>query len=604
MRKTLLVLAAVLGGLLLVVGSAVAVVFGPDDTAQAATSLLPSGVRAATTNPELLGYRNATLRVTAASSAGPVFVGAGNPIDVDSYLGDTRRLRLTTITPLDGATGSVRGETTPPSVEPSSLDFWERSVHGPGAQSLTLELDGTPTSIAAVAAGERGTVTLTFGIVIAHAFVGGVGTALLGLILLSLPVLVRRRRRRRERAAAQSAPCTTEALTVPGPVGCDDVEPVTQAAGSQLRSTHRLRRWAVAVVGVVALTGCAPIPQRVTTVEITRPGLAPDELTAALASYDERNNVAIDLASREHDGTGWAAADRGIILRSDLHQTRYLTEKGEPKVAGRTLTTTPESSSLISPSFTQYPMWFAVAGTMAAPDEQADERAGDENSSEKKADEKKADEKKADDGKDRKGADEKPDADAPNRALLVYERDSVLDPWRMSASVPIGDETVPALAPGAASRPTAAQVARAQTVSDQIAAYLKSGDAGELTVPDQLAHVRDVMVDEGADSRLQRVTVDPVGSGDDATAPGDGAPKVAAVDGGALMTATYSVDCTLTARRSHTTLEFVDEAFARAVGQAGSQTTLHLRFVVAVAAVVPDSGEPTLLGVRKDTVGP
>jgi len=604
MRKTLLVLAAVLGGLLLVVGSAVAVVFGPDDTAQAATSPLPSGVRAATTNPELLGYRNATLRVTAASSAGPVFVGAGNPIDVDSYLGDTRRLRLTTITPLDGATGSVRGETTPPSVEPSSLDFWERSVHGPGAQSLTLELDGTPTSIAAVAAGERGTVTLTFGIVIAHAFVGGVGTALLGLILLSLPVLVRRRRRRRERAAAQSAPCTTEALTVPGPTGCDDVEPVTQAAGSQLRSTHRLRRWAVPVVGVVALTGCAPIPQRVTTVEITRPGLAPDELTAALASYDERNNVAIDLASREHDGTGWAAADRGIILRSDLHQTRYLTEKGEPKVAGRTLTTTPESSSLISPSFTQYPMWFAVAGTMAAPDEQADERAGDENSSEKKADEKKADEKKADDGKDRKGADEKPDADAPNRALLVYERDSVLDPWRMSASVPIGDETVPAHAPGAASRPTAAQVARAQTVSDQIAAYLKSGDAGELTVPDQLAHVREVMVDEGADSRLQRVTVDPVGSGDDATAPGDGAPKVAAVDGGALMTATYSVDCTLTARRSHTTLEFVDEAFARAVGQAGSQTTLHLRFVVAVAAVVPDSGEPTLLGVRKDTVGP
>jgi len=599
MRKTLLVLAAVLGGLLLVVGSAVAVVFGPDDTAQAATSPLPSGVRAATTNPELLGYRNATLRVTAASSAGPVFVGAGNPIDVDSYLGDTRRLRLTTITPLDGATGSVRGETTPPSVEPSSLDFWERSVHGPGAQSLTLELDGTPTSIAVVAAGERGTVTLTFGIVIAHAFVGGVGTALLGLILLSLPVLVRRRRRRRERAAAQSAPCTTEALTVPGPTGCDDVEPVTQAAGSQLRSTHRLRRWAVPVVGVVALTGCAPIPQRVTTVEITRPGLAPDELTAALASYDERNNVAIDLASREHDGTGWAAADRGIILRSDLHQTRYLTEKGEPKVAGRTLTTTPESSSLISPSFTQYPMWFAVAGTMAAPDEQADERAGDENSSEKKADE-----KKADDGKDRKGADEKPDADAPNRALLVYERDSVLDPWRMSASVPIGDETVPAHAPGAASRPTAAQVARAQTVSDQIAAYLKSGDAGELTVPDQLAHVREVMVDEGADSRLQRVTVDPVGSGDDATAPGDGAPKVAAVDGGALMTATYSVDCTLTARRSHTTLEFVDEAFARAVGQAGSQTTLHLRFVVAVAAVVPDSGEPTLLGVRKDTVGP
>ena len=583
MRKLLLVLAAVLGGLLLLTGTAVAVVFGPDDTADAAASPLPARVRAATTIPDLLGYRDATLRVTAESSDGPVFVGAGNPIDVDSYLGDTRRLRITTITPLDGAAGTVQGTTAPPSVAATSLDLWDPSVDGPGAQSLTLELDGTPTSVAVVAPGERGTVTLTFGIVVAHAFVAGVAAAVLGLVLLSLPILARRKRRRRERAAAQPDRTVTEPTAGLAAAGA----PTTQGAGTRLRIARRPVRWAVPVACVVALTGCAPIPQRVTTAEITRPGLAPDELTAALASYDERNNAAIDLSSRTHDASGWAAADRGIILRSDLHQTRYRKEKGEPKVAGTPLTTTPEPSSLVSPSFTQYPMWFAVAGTMTRPDEKS--------SDEKKPDEKKSDEKKsADDDA----------AGEPTRALLVYERDSVLDPWRMSASVPIGDETVPALAPGAASQPTAAQVARAQAVSEQVAAYLTSGDEGELTVPEELAHVREQMVDEGTVSRLLRVTVDPVGSGDDAAAPGDGAPKVAAADGGALMTATYSVDCIMAPNRSNSTLEFVDEAFARAVGQAGPQDTLHRRFVVAVAVVVPDSGEQTLLGVRTDTVGP
>ena len=604
MRKLLLVLAAVLGGLLLLTGTAVAVVFGPDDTADAAASPLPAGVRAATTIPDLLGYRDATLRVTAESSDGPVFVGAGNPIDVDSYLGDTRRLRITTITPLDGAAGTVQGTTAPPSVAATSLDLWDPSVDGPGAQSLTLELDGTPTSVAVVAPGERGTVTLTFGIVVAHAFVAGVAAAVLGLALLALPILARRKRRRRERAAAQPDRTVTEPTAGLAAAGA----PTTQGAGTRLRIARRPVRWAVPVACVVALTGCAPIPQRVTTAEITRPGLAPDELTAALASYDERNNAAIDLSSRTHDASGWAAADRGIILRSDLHQTRYRKEKGEPKVAGTPLTTTPEPSSLVSPSFTQYPMWFAVAGTMTRPDEKSsDEKKPDEKKSdEKKSDEKKSDEKTSD---AKKKSDEKTSADddaagEPTRALLVYERDSVLDPWRMSASVPIGDETVPALAPGAASQPTAAQVARAQAVSEQVAAYLTSGAEGELTVPEELAHVREQMVDEGTVSRLLRVTVDPVGSGDDAAAPGDGAPKVAAADGGALMTATYSVDCIMAPNRSNSTLEFVDEAFARAVGQAGPQDTLHRRFVVAVAVVIPDSGEPTLLGVRRDTVGP
>ncbi|WP_444662446.1 hypothetical protein ACT17Q_11080 [Cellulomonas sp. CW35] len=551
MRRTLLVLAAVLGGLLLVVGVAVAVVFGPDDTADTPASPLPDGVRAATTVPDLLGYRDATLRVTAESAGGPVFVGAGNPIDVDSYLGDTRQLRVTTVTPLDGATGTVRGTAPAPAVAASSLDLWDRSVHGRGAQALTLDLDGTPTSVAVLAAGKRAAVTVSFGLVVAHAFVAGLAAAVLGLVLLTLPVLARRRRRRRERAAERSA--AAPEVTAPEAV----------PAGTHLRSTRRPLRWAVPVLCVVALAGCTAVPQRVTTAEITRPGLERDELTAALASYDERNNAAIDLASRTHDASGWATADRGIILRSDLHSTRYAEESGEAEAAGTALTTTPDASSLVSPSFTGYPMWFAVTGTMAD-----------------------ADEKK------------------PERALLVFERDGVLDPWRMSASVEIGDEKVRALAPGAASRPSPAQVAAAQAVSDQVVAYLETGEKGELTVPDRLARLREEIVGDGVNSRLERATIRAVGSGDDALDPGEGAPKVAAVEGGVLVTATFSVDHTQAAVGGDATLAFTDEAFARAVGQTGRHRALELREVLAVAVLVPDDGTPTFLGVRTDTVGP
>lgn len=552
MRRTLLVLAAVLGGLLLVVGSAVAVVFGPDDTADAPATSLPSGVRAASTVPDLLGYRDATLRVTARSSGGAVFVGTGNPIDVDSYLADTRQLRVTTVTPQDGGTGTVRGSAPQPAAAASSADFWDRAAHGKGPQSLTLELDGTPTSVVVLAAGERGTVSVTFGIVVAHAFVAGVVAAVVGLALLSLPFLAHGRRRRRERAQARAASAVDEPTT-----------PTTEPVGAHLRTAHRPLRWVVPAVSVVALAGCAAIPQRVSTPEITRPGIEREDLAAALASYDERNNAAIDLASREHDPKGWASADRGVILRTDLHDTRYAKESGEPKAPGTALTTTPEKDSLVAPAFTQYPMWFAVTGTLA-----------------------------------------EADAMKPQRALLVYERDGVLDPWRMSAHLTLEDAELHALAPGAASQPTPAQVKRAQAVSDQVAAYLETGEKGDLTVPEDLQELREQIVGDGETSRLIHAAVRAVGSGDDPSDPGDGAPKVAAVDGGVLVTATYSVDYTHAATDVGATLAFSDEAFARAVGQPGRHGSLDLHQVLAVAVLVPEKGGPTFLGVRADTVGP
>jgi len=331
---------------------------------------------------------------------------------------------------------------------------------------------------------------------------------------------------------------------------------VRRAAGRRARPVA----WALPVAGALALSGCAAVPQQVEAGEPTRPGITQEDLTAALADYDERNNAAIDLSSREHDPSGWATADRGVVLRVDHHHTRYAAASKAEKTAGTPVTTT--ADALVSPSFARYPMWFTVAGRVDAEGE-----------------------------------------DGPVRVLLVYERDGVLDPWRLSASITLpAQKRLTPRAPGDASTPTGAQVEAAQALTEQIATYLETGEDGGVTMPKRVVALREQMVGDPGTTKLAEVTVEAVGSGDDPADPGEGTPKVAVVEEGALVTATFVVSYTQKSARGDVTLAFNDQAFAEAVGQPGQRSSFDLASVLEVAAVLPDEGAPTFLGASVSPV--
>lgn len=74
-----------------------------------------------------------TVRLTATSPAGPVFVGIGPAEDVGRYLADVERTRF------GGADGrsAVRTAGGAPAAPPGSRTFWVASAAGPGRQELT-----------------------------------------------------------------------------------------------------------------------------------------------------------------------------------------------------------------------------------------------------------------------------------------------------------------------------------------------------------------------------------------------------------------------------------------------------------------------------------
>ncbi|MBA2509393.1 MAG: hypothetical protein H0V32_11950 [Nocardioidaceae bacterium] len=158
MRRFLSLLLWLAAVVCLLVGTATAALFGPDDRAQ--TGLLPvsgdAGV--AVVEPRVLPVAGLDVQVTAQTGAErPLFLGLGNAVDVDSYadgVAQTRvkqvQLRRSLKQPLRLVAAPVTGSDTLPG-PPDEIDWWFAAQQGDGAVQMQVELPTTQAQVVVVA---------------------------------------------------------------------------------------------------------------------------------------------------------------------------------------------------------------------------------------------------------------------------------------------------------------------------------------------------------------------------------------------------------------------------------------------------------------------
>lgn len=294
--KAVRLLIGVIALVLVVVGVAVAIVLGPDDTWGGEPAVLPDSAPVIATAPQLLNVAGAELRVSATTDEGEAFVGAGHPVHVQDYVRDVERTEITQLS-ADGVGGSEgrAGERAYPAVVPAELDVWD--VQATGAD-VTLEVpltDEAPVQVAVMPAADGGSAPqVGIGYALPGAFLAALVAAVVGLLLLVGTIVWGRRAKGAAPAAA--------------------TEPQESGSGAML-SRGAVR---VAAIGsVLAVTAGCSIPHEVEHGE--QPGVVPlqqADAQAVLDDYDVRNNAAIK-ASATGDGSRWKRADTGPFLATD-----------------------------------------------------------------------------------------------------------------------------------------------------------------------------------------------------------------------------------------------------------------------------------------------
>jgi len=192
MRTRLGLATLVVGVLLAALGGAVTVLLGPDGRYVTG----PHEVRTdslVVTRPAVLDWQGLELDVLAELPAEkPVFVGLGNAVDVEDYVGRTRRTVVDGLgRPWDPSSEVVDGAANL-DASPVSLDWWLAAEAGLGAAHLSTTLPDETVEVAILPVGEADLtglrVSLAYGV--PHGFAWSLGALLLGLGLALLGVLV------------------------------------------------------------------------------------------------------------------------------------------------------------------------------------------------------------------------------------------------------------------------------------------------------------------------------------------------------------------------------------------------------------------------------
>ncbi|UZN04642.1 hypothetical protein [Cellulomonas sp. S1-8] len=552
MRTFLTIVLSAVGGLLLLVGGAVAVVVGPDDTASLPADEVPSPSGVALTAFDMFPVRDLTLHVEATSAGGPVFLGTAHPVDGRDYV---RGVAASWVRGVDRTgtlrTDAIEGELDAPEVDPTAATFWTDSASGDGTQALDVRLADEPVSFVVAPQGGPAATTLAFGVLVPRSFVAALGVAAVGALLVAGAVLVRRRRVRTE---GPPAVATSRAGTSTGP----EPEPVGATRPAAARPTFT--RTAVLGAGVaVALTACTPLPSAVEHPSApARIAADEDEIAAALASYGERRTAASALAS-QLDASGWAASDTDGLLALLQFRTTLAAARGEAPTA---TTVTYSALDAAVPQFTSYPMWF-----VALLEPTTDGTPGE------------------------------------NPQIRVFERDRATAPWRASLALEVPADTVALPAPGAASVATPEQVAAGLAGVELLRSHLETG--AEVGVElGELADARGSFLGNDLEGKLvvdlAQVTV--FGAPEDPTAPG-GPVQVVPVDGGVLVTSTLSL--TFNQRmEAGWTVSLTDDALAQATGQTGERQNIRASGVVQSVLLVPDDTAPRVLAASWSFLAP
>jgi hypothetical protein len=191
----------------------------------------------------------ADVRFDVRTATGSVFVGIGPATDVDGYLGDVARNELTRLGSRSSDIETRTLEGAAPAAPPASQGFWEASAEGPGAQSITWEVDRGEWSVVVMNAdASAGVAVVTGAGVRIEALVGiAIGVLIGGLVLggLGAVLLVWGTGAAAERAEAEPA-------AVPRSVGPYPVA-VTGAIDPELSRWMWLVKWLLAIPHYIVL---------------------------------------------------------------------------------------------------------------------------------------------------------------------------------------------------------------------------------------------------------------------------------------------------------------------------------------------------------------
>ena len=543
MKKVLGILLALIGLVVAAAGIAGIVVIGSDDTVDSPTTTLKLGeAKAVVSTPGLLAFKDTTMRLSARSTGGAVFIGQAHPVDAKSYLSTAPTYAVTKVD-ASGMTGVVvKGDPKTVLADPTKQAFWTAKATGPGTQSLTLKLDGSPTEYVVMPLGAGADVSVTSGVVVRNGFVLSIAAVVVGVLALVGGLLLTRRRKSSTPGPAD-APAPGSAANSASAVVADDAAPTS-------RTMSRVA--ALAVVGVVvpSLAGCGLVPTKVDAWKseaVTKPALAGRaEAAAAMKDYDVRNNAAHAAVAKSFDLAPWEGVDSGVVLAGDRLDTRYaaMTKKWE----GRAATTTVKD--VFSSQWGAYPMYaFVSAQTQVKGDEPAD-------------------------------------------VLLLMRRESASSPWLMDSKtwhespLPTSDRAIAPLSK--ADHQLAMKAAGAAMTS-------LNGGRGGAALPKE---VSDYLAQE---RKREKGTATATAKADffntsrpDQLQPG-GSVQAVRLDGGLMVQASYSVTSEQTTEPNWT-LTLEDQKYAAVSYQVGPRTSIRSTMAVTLTMIVDPQGSIKVVG--------
>lgn len=184
MRRRLGWLVLVLASLSLLAGLALMVVLGPDSRFVTGPHEVDTDGIAVVTAPRVISYSGLRIDVLAEVPVNkPVFVGLGNTVDVQDYLGAAQRLEVTSFsTPWEPRAREVEGTPALPGA-PTALDWWISDSAGLGGASISTTLPDETVSLAILSVGATNLsgLQVTFAYGLEGGFAQGAGLALLGV---------------------------------------------------------------------------------------------------------------------------------------------------------------------------------------------------------------------------------------------------------------------------------------------------------------------------------------------------------------------------------------------------------------------------------------
>lgn len=199
MRTTTGWVLSAVGVLLAILGVAVMVTLGPDSRFSTGPHAIETDGVAVVTAPKAISWANVQVDLLAEVPVSkPIFIGIGNAVDVQDFVGKVQRLEVTSFKrPWKLTTRQVEGQSNLPGA-PTAVDWWIDSSAGLGGASISTELPDQTVSIAILSVGSSNLsgleVTAAYGI--KGGFAKGAALLLLGLALAVAGFLVRRGRSR------------------------------------------------------------------------------------------------------------------------------------------------------------------------------------------------------------------------------------------------------------------------------------------------------------------------------------------------------------------------------------------------------------------------